>query len=159
MKPYIGPPLAGLLLILHVGNANAQHVDHYSTEGLKAQGMALRSKLDAATGRYLQVLDKYPNHLSMLILREKDGQAELHEKTADVIFVVEGNAELWTGGEMKDAKQTEEGERRGSGLAGGTATTLRKGDIVHIPANVPHQVRIATGGTVTYFVLKVREEK
>jgi mannose-6-phosphate isomerase-like protein (cupin superfamily) len=159
MKPYIGPPVAGLLLMLYVGNVNAQKVDHYSTEGLKAQGMALRSKLDAATGSYQQVLEKYPNHLSMLILREKDGQAELHEKTADVIFAVDGTAELWTGGEMKDAKQTEEGERRGSGLAGGTVTTVRKGDIVHIPANVPHQVRIATGGAFTYIVLKVREEK
>jgi len=29
------------------------------------------------------------------------------------------------------------------------------GDIVHIPANVPHQLKIAAGTKLTYLVIKV----
>jgi mannose-6-phosphate isomerase-like protein (cupin superfamily) len=117
----------------------------------------LRGKVNAATGSSGQTLEKYPNHLTMLILREKDGQSELHQHTADVFIVLDGSAGLLTGGHMTGSKQTDNGEFRGTGLEGGTLATLKKGDIVHIPAGVPHQLRIAPGNTFTYFVVKVTE--
>lgn len=58
---------------------------------------------------------------------------------------------------MTDSRQTDNGEFRGTGLEGGSQTLLKKGDIVHIPAGVPHQLRIAPGNTFTYFVVKVTE--
>jgi quercetin dioxygenase-like cupin family protein len=34
---------------------------------------------------------------------------------------------------------------------------LKKGDIVHIPANIPHQLVLAKGDTFQYFIIKVQE--
>jgi mannose-6-phosphate isomerase-like protein (cupin superfamily) len=138
--------------------AQTQKIDDYSAAKLMQDAQTLRSKIDPVTGSFGQTLEKYPNHLTMLILRAKDGQSELHERIADVFFVVDGSATLWTGGRMIDAKTTGAGELRGSGLEGGSATVLTKGDIVHIPANVTHQLRIASGKEFTYFVVKVTEK-
>src|ERR1700692_1204707 len=41
--------------------------------------------------------------------REKPGQVEVHEKTTDILFVVEGEALYVTGGKMIDGEQTRPG--------------------------------------------------
>ena len=140
-------------------SALARKVDVYSTADLARMEQTFRGKIDPATGSAGQVLEHYPNHLTMFILRERDGQSELHENLADVFIAVDGHAELWTGGQMQNAKQTEKGEQRGTGLMGAEHVTLKKGDIVHIPAGVPHQLRIAKGDSFTYFVVKANETK
>jgi mannose-6-phosphate isomerase-like protein (cupin superfamily) len=140
-----------------IAGAQTKKIDHYSAAELNQKVQILRGKVNAATGSSGQTLEKYPNHLTMLILREKDGQSELHQHTADVFIALDGSANLLTGGHMIGSKQTDNGEFRGAGLEGGTLTSLKKGDIVHIPAGVPHQLRIALGNTFTYFVVKVTE--
>jgi quercetin dioxygenase-like cupin family protein len=40
----------------------------------------------------------------------------------------------------------------------GVETKLNQGDIVHIPATVPHQLLLREGGTFLYFVIKVKEK-
>ena len=49
------------------------------------------------------------------------------------------------------------GERRGSSIKGGTEAKLGPGDVLHIPAKVAHQMKLAPGAKVTYFVTKVTE--
>src|ERR1700712_3414787 len=51
--------------------------------------------------------------------RDKPGQGEVHEKTTDILFVVEGEALYVTGGKMIDGKQTRQGEWIGTGIEGG----------------------------------------
>lgn len=138
-------------------NAQTKQVDHYSSAELSERAQALRTKPDPATGNPQSTLAKYPNHYTMLILRDKSGQSELHEHTADVFVVLDGSAELLTGGRMVGAKQTDKDESRGTGVESAVAAPLKKGDIVHIPAGVPHQVRVLPGKTLTYFVVKVSE--
>ena len=139
-----------------VALAQADKVDLYSAEQLTHSTSA--NSAAPATGALVQgILKGYPQHYTMLIVRHEDGQSELHEHTADVFFVVEGKAQLWTGGSMTAAKETEPGEKRGSGLSGASLISIKKGDIVHIPANLPHQLRLPTHGSFTYFVVKVEE--
>ena len=160
MKPAALSAITILSMALgSIAGAQTKQVDHYSAAELTQQAQGLRSKPDPATGNPQQTLAKYPNHYTMLILREKSGQSELHEHMADVFVVLDGSAELLTGGRMVGARQTEKGESRGTGVEGGTASTLKKGDIVHIPAGVPHQVRLISGSTMTYFVVKVSESE
>ena len=85
------------------------------------------------------------------------GQSELHAKVADVVFVLDGSAELWTGGKIIGAKETAKDEQRGTGLTGASHVPLTKGTIVHVPAGLPHQVRLPKGGKFTYFVVKVND--
>ncbi len=99
----------------------------------------LGQKTDA-TGTATETLKKYSTDYTMLAFRNKSGKAELHEKFADFYFVVEGQATLVTGGQIVNGKPTAPGEVRGDSIQDGKETKLKKGDIVHIPANIPHQL-------------------
>ena len=145
-----------ILSTFSVSHAQSGKIDVYATDQLSASAAA-KVKPSSKPGDPPGVLEHYPNHYTMLITRHEDGQSELHEHVADVFFVTEGEAQLWTGGTMQNAKATNPGERRGSGLAGASSVVLKRGDVVHIPANVPHQVRVASGH-FTYFVVKVQED-
>jgi unsaturated rhamnogalacturonyl hydrolase len=87
--------------------------------------------------------------------RDKPGQSELHEKDTDVFYILEGSATFVTGGKMVDPKNTAPGEVRGSAIEAGDARTLAKGDVIIIPAGVPHWFKDVQG-TFLYFVVKVQ---
>jgi mannose-6-phosphate isomerase-like protein (cupin superfamily) len=70
--------------------------------------------------------------------REKPGQVEVHEKTTDILFVVEGEATYVTGGKMINGKQTRPGEWLGESIEGGEEHHLKKGDVIIVPAGTPH---------------------
>jgi mannose-6-phosphate isomerase-like protein (cupin superfamily) len=93
----------------------------------------------------------------MLAFRSQSGKAELHEKFADFYVVVDGKATLVSGGQMVHGATTAPGEVRGDSIEGGKETQLKKGDIVHIPANIPHQLMLSKGDTFKYFIVKVQE--
>jgi len=95
----------------------------------------------------------------MLAFRSKDGSGELHQNFADLFYILDGHVTLLTGGEVVDARTTAPGEVRGPSVKGGTAQELKAGDVVHIPANTPHQMLVAAGDTVTYFVVKIQENQ
>ena len=73
------------------------------------------------------------------------------------VYLVAGEATLVSGGEMVNGKTTATGEERGDSIKGGQQTRLKKGDIIHIPANIPHQLVLAKGDTFQYFIVKVQE--
>ena len=100
-------------------------------------------------------LVNFGNHSTMVAHREGDGEAELHEKMADLFVVQSGEGTLVVGGTVPGGKTTAPGEIRGPSIQGGEHKRLGPGDVVHIPANVPHQVLVAPGKQFTYFVMKV----
>jgi mannose-6-phosphate isomerase-like protein (cupin superfamily) len=73
------------------------------------------------------------------------------------MFISEGELTMVHGGTIVDGKTTAPGEIRGSGITGGTEVRLGPGDVLHIPARMPHQMKLAPGAKVTYFVAKVVE--
>jgi mannose-6-phosphate isomerase-like protein (cupin superfamily) len=95
------------------------------------------------------------NYTVMTMRRTGPGQAEWHEKDTDVVYVIDGAATLVTGGTMPDAKVTEPGEKRSATIAQGASHHIAKGDVLTIPAAMPHWFS-AVEGSVTYFVVKVR---
>ncbi len=130
--------------------------DRYSPAELMAMEQKLEQKKDAS-GLATETLKKYTTDYSMLAFRSQSGKAELHEKFADFYVVVDGNATLISGGTMVNGKPTAPGEVRGDSITGGKEMKLKKGDIVHIPANIPHQLTLAKGDTFQYFIIKVQE--
>jgi quercetin dioxygenase-like cupin family protein len=95
------------------------------------------------------------NYSVMTMRRTAPGEAELHEKDTDVVYVIDGSATLITGGTMPDAKVTAPGETRSKSIAGGKSQKVSKGDVLTIPKGMPHFFS-AVDGTFTYFVVKVR---
>jgi mannose-6-phosphate isomerase-like protein (cupin superfamily) len=76
--------------------------------------------------------------------REKPGQVEVHEKTTDILFVVDGEALYVTGGKMIDGKQTRPFEWIGASIEGGVEHHLKKGDVIIVPPNTPHWFKQVT---------------
>ncbi len=87
--------------------------------------------------------------------RDKTGQAEVHAKDTDVIYVVDGTATFVTGGKVVDAKEVSPGETRAASIDGGEPRQVAKGDVIIVPAGVPHWFKTVPG-TFNYFVVKVR---
>lgn len=128
----------------------------WRANNLTAQGKELGKKLDSWKVAS-EPLATAGNRSFSLAHREGSGQAEWHEKQADIIMIEAGSATVIYGGEMVDAKITTPGEKRGPSIKGGMEAKLGVGDVLHIPAKTPHQMKLAPGEMVTYFVTKVVE--
>jgi mannose-6-phosphate isomerase-like protein (cupin superfamily) len=126
----------------------------WSNADLKGYGAKLAPKMNAGKVAN-ERLATWGNHLAMIAHREGDGEAEVHEKQADVFVVQDGEATLVIGGEVEGGKTTAPGEIRAPSIKGGSKRPLAAGDIVHIPAKIPHQLLIVSGKKFTYFVVKV----
>jgi len=59
-----------------------------------------------------------------------------------------------TGGTMVGGKVTRPGQWLGTDIQGGESHQLAKGDVIVIPAGVPHWFK-AIPGTISYYVVKV----
>jgi mannose-6-phosphate isomerase-like protein (cupin superfamily) len=122
-----------------------------------AQLSSEQAKLGTNPKGGFETLADFGTHNIMLALRHGNGQAEWHEKMADVFVVRSGTATVVVGGEMVDGKTTAPGEMRGSSIRGGERQALAPGDAVHIPAKTPHQILMKDGDTFSYFVVKAQE--
>jgi mannose-6-phosphate isomerase-like protein (cupin superfamily) len=123
---------------------------------LKSYEKKLAPKIDAhkvAT----ESLGNFGNHSFMVAHREGSGQAELHEKQADLFIVQSGEGTLVVGGTVVDPRTTEPNEIRGPSIKDGVSKHLGPGDVVHIPAKTPHQLMVDAGKQITYAVMKVNE--
>jgi len=85
--------------------------------------------------------------------RERPGMAEVHERDTDIIHVLEGSATFVTGGTVVDAATTGPGEIRGREINGGETRQIVPGDVIVVPAGVPHWFK-AVNGPFLYYVVK-----
>ena len=102
--------------------------------------------LDGKDGRSYQV------HTSK---RDAAGKVEVHTEDADIFYVLTGSATLVTGGTMLGGQPTGPGELRGDSIDGGQSRQIAKGDVVVIPAGVPHWFK-EVKGPITYYTVKAR---
>ena len=144
-------PLVGAL-VLQGSGGGAVHV--WKSTDIKSRGSALATKIDANKVAS-EIVSTDGNRTFMVAHREGSGQSELHDTQADIIFISEGQITMVYGGTVVEGKTTAPGETRGTGITGGTEVALSAGDVMHIPAKVPHQMKLAEGTKVTYFVAKV----
>ncbi len=87
--------------------------------------------------------------------RDEPGKAEVHTRDADVIRVVDGTATLVTGGTVVEGTSIASDELRGSSIANGETRQLAKGDVIVVPAGVPHWFK-EVSRPFLYYVVKVR---
>jgi uncharacterized RmlC-like cupin family protein len=131
--------------------------DHWTAEQFKTREEALHKVMK--NGLASETLGHWGNHLLLKTRREaSSGQAELHEKQADLIVVQSGQATIIIGGKIVNGKTTAANEIRGTSIEGGARQALKAGDILHVPVKTPHQVLLDAGQTLDYVVLKVDSE-
>ncbi|HET7459028.1 MAG TPA: lipocalin-like domain-containing protein [Gemmatimonadaceae bacterium] len=135
-----GPAPARDTVVVHVRGAAAE-----SAFRAIAAGPPIFRELPMPGGRY-----KY-----LAATRRETGDAELHERWADVAFVRRGTAVLRTGPSLEDARQVEPSEWKGRTIAGARDRVVAPGDLVVIPAGIAHQWRPRAGEPFSYLTLKV----
>lgn len=95
------------------------------------------------------------NYMVHASRRDAAGQAEVHVKDTDVIYVLEGSTTFVTGGTVVDGEETAPDEIRGTSVKDGETRRLGKGDVVIVPNGTPHWFK-AVDAPVLYYVVKVR---
>ena len=86
--------------------------------------------------------------------RVKPGSAEVHEKETDIFYIVDGAATFVTGGTVIQPKSSSANQILGAGINGGESRRISKGDVVVIPAGIPHWFK-EVDGSINYLVVKV----
>jgi mannose-6-phosphate isomerase-like protein (cupin superfamily) len=90
------------------------------------------------------------------MVRTAAGASEMHDKQTDVYYVADGEATFVTGGKVIGDKVVSPGQHQGTGIEGGEVRQISKGDVIVIPAGVPHWFK-AVPHSVHYLLVKVEK--
>lgn len=82
------------------------------------------------------------------------GLAEIHNKETDLIYVLQGETTFITGGTAVEPKEIAPEELRGKSIEGGVEHRLVPGDVIIVPAGIPHWFK-EVRGEFHYYVVKV----
>lgn len=125
-------------------DASAQKV--YTTaaevQALLAKAKGERKEGQVAVAEHILSLAPYNVNLEY---RPVEGAAAVHEKEAELVYVIDGGGTLTTGGKVVGEKRTNATNLTGTAIDGGTTQTLAKGDFAIIPEGTPHQFKPANG--------------
>ena len=77
-----------------------------------------------------------------------DTNPNIHDVEAEMVYVVDGAGVLTIGGKLKDERRTNDKNRTGSKLEGGTPRRIAKGDYILIPENTAHSCTQVEGRLV-----------
>jgi mannose-6-phosphate isomerase-like protein (cupin superfamily) len=144
-----------VFLLAPLGSAERSGFFRWSGDQLREFEETLAPKMNASKSASQQ-LANLGSHIIQINHREAGGEAEVHENVTDIFVVQTGEATLAIGGKLENGKTTALGELRGSSLAGAESMNLSPGDIVNIPAGMPHQVLLAEGKQFTYLIIKIQ---
>lgn len=102
-----------------------------------------------------ETLADYKSHRFRFLRRDGDGFPEQHDNIVDVVIVHSGMGTLLVGGKMLNPKTSSTaGEFSGTGIEGGERHPIGPGDVVHIPAKIPHSFLVPKGQHITYVLVK-----
>lgn len=90
----------------------------------------------------------------LVLRRTRDGEAEIHDRLNDLFVVRSGRATVLIGGTVAGNRQTTAGEWRGGTITGAARFEVGPGDVLWIPAGLPHQVLVPRGGDLNYLAIK-----
>jgi mannose-6-phosphate isomerase-like protein (cupin superfamily) len=145
-----------LLAIAAYAQNDAKKAEYFSAQDIQKQlaDLAPQAKSSGSSG---STLGDYASHQLKLSVRTSSGGAEVHAHYDDVFVVTQGQATLITGGAVVDPKTGADGETKGPSIHDGNTQVISVGDVVHIPAGTPHQLKIAPGTLFSTIVVKVKE--
>ena len=66
------------------------------------------------------------------------GPAAIHEREAEIFYIIEGTGTLVTGGKLVNETRTNPTNLSGTAVAGGSSRTVSKGDFILVPEGTPH---------------------
>jgi len=131
--------------------------DHWSRPVLLERAAYLRKLARFGEGSESETIREFPGYCLMLMVLLRTGEAVVHEACAHILTVLDGHASLVTGGTLERPKRVGPDETRGSAINGGVSRELRAGDLVHLPAGIPHQLLLTGDKTLSCMVVRLKE--
>ncbi|HEX6716419.1 MAG TPA: hypothetical protein VF088_04875 [Pyrinomonadaceae bacterium] len=126
------------------------HAQSLSDLQKKLQPSNKVEELIGGAGMELRVAIQHENNTTA-------ANAELHDSSDDIYYVLEGTATLMLGGTLESPKEVEPGEWRGPKITGGQKIEIAKGDLIVVPRGTPHQ-RSTANQDFTMILIKVYED-
>jgi len=160
--PFFVVAAAAFVLLAAAAAAPAQSAGKQAevwTQSSIEKGFAGMAGAAKSTGIAGSILGRYEGHIVELSSRTASGQVEVHQHFVDIIVVTKGQATLLTGGTVLGKKEEADGEERGTSMRGGVKHAISAGDLVHIPAGLPHQMLLQPGTLFEAEIVKVRVAK
>jgi mannose-6-phosphate isomerase-like protein (cupin superfamily) len=111
-------------------------------QALLAKAKAERKEGQVMVAEHILTLAPYTANLEY---RPIDGAVAVHEKEAEMVYVIDGGGTLITGGTVVGEKRTNDANLSGTAIDGGMMRTVNKGDFAIIPEGTPHQFKPANG--------------
>lgn len=90
--------------------------------------------------------------------KRDSGDAEVHDQSDDVFYVLEGSAELTLGGKLDNPREATLGEWKSKTISGGKTFTVKKGDLIVVPRGTPHQRVNSKGKEFSLILIKIFAE-
>lgn len=123
--------------LLPLGAAMAQ-TDFASATEVRAQIAAMLSEMKPGQGFMWRPLVRDGDRVAAIEIWKKPGRPAVHPAEAEYAIVLEGHGELLSGGTLVAPEKRSEGLVEGTEISGGTKRTLAPGDVLLVPAGVPH---------------------
>lgn len=112
--------------------------DFASAREVQAQVAAMLADMKAGQGFAWRPLVEDASHSVAIEIWKKPGRPAVHPAEAEYAVVLEGAGTLISGGTLIAPATRREGLVEGERIEGGATRALRKGDVLLIPAGVPH---------------------
>lgn len=84
--------------------------------------------------------------------------AEVHDASDDVYYVLQGTARLTLGGKLDAPREISPGEWRSKTIAGGKTFNIKQGDLIIVPRGTPHRRNSIKGKTFSMVLVKIFAE-
>ncbi|HEU5020539.1 MAG TPA: cupin domain-containing protein [Bryobacteraceae bacterium] len=103
------------------------------------QALIAKAKAERKDGQaiVMENILSFAPYAATLEYRATGGNAAVHDKVAEMMYVIEGSGTIVTGGKMN-----------GSKIDGGQARKVSKGDFLVVPQGTPHQFTQSDGNLV-----------
>jgi len=105
---------------------------------IQAQTQAMLAEMKPDQGFMWRPVLRDGKTVAAIEIWKKPGRPAVHPTEAEYAIVLEGSGTLISGGTLNDAKTSNPGLVEGSRIENGATRSLGPGDVILIPAGVPH---------------------
>ena len=134
---------------------------YYPASALKANVAILKAggKLAKPFGEYDRLNRGDHDFQGMNFRNKTEDAVGIHMNFADLYVVQDGEGTIHYGGTLEGSKkEVTVGEFRGEKIVGGTRQKVVAGDVLSVPAGMPHIWEVESGKTVTYMTIKILKQ-
>jgi mannose-6-phosphate isomerase-like protein (cupin superfamily) len=155
--------IIGLTVALVSVSVHAQQVAQNPAQAMKTftssadvAALIAKARSERKPGQALiaQPIVQLAPYTASLEYRAAVSTAAVHEREAELFYVIDGSGTMVTGGKLVNQGRVDPNNLSGSSLEGGTSRHVAKADFIFVPENTPHWFS-AIDGTLILMSLHV----